>query len=80
MDNKNKKKRKVKKYHWLIVFSITIVFTMWLYGNIGYYLPNALYIGMGQYLDIGTGITITSLLVFGFIIGMIFKKNKNKRR
>jgi len=35
-----------------------------------------LYIGFGQYLDIGVGIVIFCLVISGFIVGMLFKKEK----
>ena len=79
MDKKTKKKRKrMKKYYWLIILVITTLTTMWVYGMTTIYLPEPLDIGFGQYLDIGTGIIIVSLLLVGFIIGVIFKKQKRR--
>ena len=72
--------KKMKKIYWLIIFGITIITTMWIYGNVVHYFPIPLYIGFGQYLDIGTGIIIVSLLLLGFIIGVVFKKEKKKNK
>jgi len=78
--DKKKKRKKMKKYHWFIIFGITIITTMWVYGNVAHYFPIPLYVGLGQYLDIGTGIIIVSLLLLGFIIGLLFKKEKKKNK
>lgn len=74
MDKTNK--RKVKKYHWVIVFFITVITTMYIYGMTEIYMPTPWYMGFGQYLDLSTGVVIISLIVMGFIIGILFKKNK----
>lgn len=77
MDKKNKRK-KVKKQYWFIVLMITAIFTMWIYGMVQVYMPSPWDIGFGQYLDVGVGIVLISLVFFGFIIGIIFKNNKKK--
>lgn len=69
-------KRKVKKYHWLIILIITIFVAMYVYGMTTHYFPDPVHIGLGQYLDIATGIIIVALLLSGFIIGILFKKKK----
>ena len=71
-------KRKVKKYHWLIVLCITTVVSMWIYGMTKIYYPEPYYIGFGQYLDLGTGIVIFTLVISGFIVASIFKKTKKR--
>lgn len=75
MDKNNK--RKAKKYHLLIIFTITVISTMWIYGMVKIYFPTPLDVGFGQYLDVGTGVVIGFLLIIGFIIGLLFKKKKN---
>lgn len=77
MKNKNTK-RKVKKYHWLIILIVTTVITMWVYGNTKIYLPEPIHIGFGQYLDVGTGIVIFSLIFLGIILGILFKSQKKR--
>ena len=77
MDNKNKKK--VKKYHWLIILGITVITTMWIYGMTQVYMPTPIDIGFGQYIDLGTGVVILSLLLLGFILGTLFKKKGGKK-
>ncbi len=72
MDKPNKKK--VKKYHWLIIFTITVIITMWIYGMTKIYMSSPLAIGFGQYLDISTGVVIITLMFMGFMIGVLFKK------
>lgn len=71
-------KKRVKKYQWLIVLCITTIVSMWIYGNTKIYYPEPLYIGFGQYMDIGTGIVIFTLVVSGFIVTAIFKSNKKE--
>ena len=77
MEGKNVK-RKVKKYHWLIILCITTITAMYVYGMTKIYFPDPWYIGFGQYLDLGTGIVIFSLIFSGFIVAAIFKKNKKR--
>lgn len=72
-------KRKMKKYHWLIILSITVFITMYVYGMTRAYFPDPIYMGAGQYLDIGTGIVIVGLLLLGAIIAILFKKKKRKK-
>lgn len=79
MKNKNvKTKKKMKKYHWLIIFIITTFIAMYIYGMTKVYLPDPVHIGLGQYFDLATGVIIIALLFSGFVIGMLFKK-KEKR-
>ena len=78
MEGKNVKKR-VKKYHWLITLAITVVISMWIYGMVRVYFPDPVDIGFGQYLDIGVGVIIFTLVISGFIVGLLFK-TKEKRR
>lgn len=77
MEGKNIKKR-LKKYHWLIILCITTFTAMYVYGMTKIYLPEPLDIGFGQYLDIATGIIIVSLILSGFIVAVIFKKEKKR--
>ncbi|KKL15060.1 hypothetical protein LCGC14_2509390 [marine sediment metagenome] len=69
-------KKKVKKYHWLIILVLTTVTSMWIYGMVKIYYPTPIYIGFGQYLDLGTGIVIFTLILVGFVIGILFKQKK----
>ena len=71
-------KKRMKKYHWLIVLCITTVTAMYVYGMTKIYLPDPLYIGFGQYLDLATGVIVISLILSGFVIGAIFKKKKKR--
>ena len=71
-------KRKVKKYHWLITLTITVVVSMWIYGMVRVYFPDPVDIGFGQYLDLGTGIVIFTLVISGFIVAALFKTNKKR--
>jgi len=73
-------KLKIKKYHWLIILVVTTLIAMYVYGMVKIYFPDPLNIGFGQYLDLGTGIIIVSLLLSGFIVAAIFSKNKKKKR
>jgi len=73
-------KRRMKKYHWLIILCITTLVAMYIYGMTKIYFPEPLDIGFGQYLDLGTGIVIFCLVISGFIIAIIFKKNKKEVR
>jgi len=75
MKRKNIKK-KMKRCRWLIILAITTFIAMYIYGMTTIYLPDPIHIGAGQYLDIGTGVIIISLLLSGFIIASIFKKKK----
>ena len=77
MEGKNIKKR-LKKYHWLLILCITPITAMYVYGMTKVYLPEPLDIGFGQYLDIATGIIIVSLILSGFIVAVIFKKEKKR--
>lgn len=77
MEGKNIKKR-VKKYQWLLILCITTITAMYVYGMTKVYLPEPLDIGFGQYLDIATGIIIVSLILSGFIVAVIFKKEKRR--
>lgn len=70
------KKRKAKKYHWFIALIITVAISMWIYGMVKIYYPSPLYIGFGQYMDIGTGIIIFTLIFSGFVVAAIFKTKK----
>ena len=74
---KNTKKR-MKKHHWLITLVITIVVSMWIYGMTRVYFPDPWYIGFGQYMDLGTGIVIFTLVISGFIVTAIFKRKKKE--
>ena len=71
-------KRKVKKYHWLITLLITVGISMWIYGMVRIYFPDPLYLGFGQYADLGTGIVIFTLVISGFIVAAIFKEPKKR--
>ena len=73
-------KRKVKKYHWIIILALGTLASMYIYGMTRIYFPTPVPIGWGQYLDIATGIVIIGLLLSGAIIRILFKKDKNKRR
>ena len=77
MEGKNVKKR-VKKYHWLISLMITVAVSMWIYGMVRIYFPDPIDIGFGQYLDVGIGIVIVTLVLSGFIVAVIFKKEKRR--
>lgn len=77
MEGRNVKKR-VKKYHWLIILCITTFTTMYVYGMTRVYFPDPLYIGFGQYLDLSVGIIIFTLILSGFVVGVIFKKEKRR--
>ena len=71
-------KRKVKKYQWLITLAMTVVVSMWVYGMVRVYFPDPMDIGFGQYLDLGTGIVIFTLVISGFIVAALFKTNKKR--
>lgn len=75
--NKNIKRR-MKKYHWLIILMVTTITAMYVYGMTKIYFPTPVHIGFGQYLDIGTGIIIVSLILSGAIIAVLFKKRKKR--
>lgn len=77
MEGKNVK-RKVKKYHWLIILITTVFVSMWIYGTTSVYFPDPLYIGFGQYLDLAVGIILMTLFLSGAIISIIFKKEKKR--
>ena len=77
MEGRNIKKR-VKKYHWLIILCITTFTAMYVYGMTRVYFPDPLDIGFGQYLDLSVGIVIFSLILSGFVVGVIFKKEKRR--
>ncbi len=77
MEGRNIKKR-VKKYHWLIALITTVFVSMWIYGTTRVYFPVPLYIGFGQYLDLSVGIIIVTLFLSGFIVAVIFKKEKRR--
>lgn len=74
MDKKTR--RKMKRYHWLITLCITTIIAMWIYGMTAVYFPDPINVGFGQYLDLGTGIVIFTLVISGFIVAAIFKKPK----
>ena len=78
MTNKSMR-RKIRRYHWLIILMITTITSMWIYGMVKIYYPDPIYIGFGQYLDLGTGIVIFTLILAGFIIGILFKKKKGDK-
>ena len=69
---------KVKRYHWLIALLTTTFVAMYVYGMTAVYLPDPLYIGFGQYLDVGTGIAIFCLVLSGIFVGMLFRKDNKK--
>ena len=71
-------KRRVKKYQWVITLCITTVIAMWIYGMVRIYYPDPLYVGIGQYMDLGTGIIIFTLVISGLIVTAIFKKTKKR--
>ena len=73
-----KLKRKVKKYQWVIILSLTTIAAMYIYGMTKIYLPDPVHLGFGQYLDLATGIAIVALLLSGMFITIIFKKRKKK--
>ena len=73
---KKNAKRKVKKYQWLITLAITVCISMWIYGMVRVYFPDPIYIGLEQYIDVGVGIVILTLVLSGLIVTMLFKKNK----
>lgn len=75
---KENTKRKMKKHHWLITLAITIVVSMWIYGMTSVYFPEPYHIGFGQYIDLGVGIVIFTLVISGFIVTAIFKRKKRK--
>jgi len=77
VEGRNIKKR-VKKYHWLIILCITTFITMYVYGMTRVYFPEPLYMGFGQYLDLSVGIIIFTLILSGFVVGVIFKKEKRR--
>jgi len=72
----NKIKKRVRKYYWIITIFVTIVFTMWLYGMTQIYMPTPIDIGFGQYIDVGVGVVIISLLLLGFLLGLLLKRKK----
>ncbi|KKL99094.1 hypothetical protein LCGC14_1817810 [marine sediment metagenome] len=78
MLNRRRIKKKVKKYHWLIILIVTTITSMWIYGMVKVYYPDPLYIGFGQYLDLGTGIIIFSLILSGFVVGIFFNQKKKR--
>jgi len=71
-----KLKRKIKKYHWLIILCLTILMSMYIYGMANHYFPDPIHLGAGQYLDLATGIVIGALVLSGTVITIIFKKRK----
>lgn len=73
---KKNAKRKVKKYHWLITLCVTVLVAMYVYGMTRVYFPDPLYLGFGQYADLGTGIVIFALVISGFIVAAIFRKKR----
>lgn len=75
---KRKLKRKIKKYHWIIILAFTVVLAMYIYGMTAHYFPEPLSLGAGQYFDIGKGITIVGLLLAGVILTKIKIKKKRK--
>lgn len=71
-------KTKLKEYQWVTILIISIFIAMYVYGMVKIYFPDPIHIGVGQYLDIATGVTIVGLLLSGIILTIIFKKNKRE--
>lgn len=68
--------KKICTKEMVIILIITVVFTMWLYGMATVYFPEPIHLGLGQYIDIGTGVIIIALFMFGIIISMKFGKKR----
>ena len=80
-NGKVKSKRSTKKANpkinitqWIIVTLVTVIATMWLYGMATHYFPNPVYVGGGQYFDIGIGIAVFGLLLCGLLITIMVNK------
>ncbi|KKN17698.1 hypothetical protein LCGC14_0963310 [marine sediment metagenome] len=73
-------KKGMKLYQKIIILMVSLISIMWIYGNVKHYFPDPVYIGLGQYFDIGVGIIIILLMISGIFIGMIFKKKKQRRK
>jgi len=76
--DKKEIKRKFKKYQWVILLAVTILFSMWIYGMTTHYFPEPISLGGGQYIDIATGVVIIGLLLSGVVLAFIFKKNRGE--
>ena len=79
MDKTNK--RKIKKYHWIIVLiAIITVIIMYVFAETDLYITEPFDIGFEIFIDIGSGVMFVSLITIGIIIGfgLFRKKNNNK--
>lgn len=75
---KKKTRKAFRKYKWIVIFIISIIFAMWIYGMAGHYFPEPVHVGAGQYFDIAAGITIIGLILVAVLITIIFRKKKKE--
>ncbi len=73
-------KKKLEKHQWICILAITVIVAMYIYGMVKHYFPDPVHIGLGQYIDIATGVIILALLFSSFIFAIIFKKFKKKMK
>jgi len=69
-------KKGMKLYQKVIILMVTLIAAMWIYGNVKHYFPDPVYVGLGQYFDIGVGIIFILLTITGLFVAIIFKKKK----
>lgn len=73
-------KKKLEKYQWGCILTITVLVAMYVYGMTTHYFPNPIHLGAGQYIDIATGVIILAILFSSFIVAIIFKKKKKVKK
>ena len=78
--SKKKTNPEVNIKRWIIITLLTVVATMWLYGMTKIYFPTPVHLGGGQYFDVGMGIIVFGILLFGFLITIMVNKFKKKSK
>lgn len=72
------RKKTTMSIKYIVVFSVIVVLTMYVYGMANIYFPGLISIGAGQYIDVSSGITFIGLLVVGLILSIYFKRELKK--
>ena len=71
-------KGKAKFWHWLLFTVLYFMVLMYISGMVGVYVQ-PIYLGSGQYINIGVVIYILSILIYFCVANYIFKTIKNGR-